>query len=62
LPKNKERRNLEQLALIAFKNRIDATRFFDLVMEAWNKEEAKFQILTVTCREKTRKSAGFFLQ
>lgn len=50
---------MEQLASIALKNRIDPETFFDLVMEAWNKQEAKSRDLTVTCRQKTKESAFF---
>jgi len=59
LPKSKERRSMEQLALIAFKNKIDADSFFNLMMEAWHKEEAEYQSLAVTCRQKTKESAFF---
>ncbi len=59
MPKNKERGNLEHLALMALKNKIEALRFSDLIVEAWNRGEAKLQSLTVTCREKTGKSAVF---
>jgi hypothetical protein len=41
------------------KHRIEASEFFNCVLEAWNQQESKCKHVNVRCREKTRDSAVF---
>ena len=56
---HKDRRILEQLALIAVKHNVDTNEFFSAIGKAWNQKTAQCKQLTITCRMKLKQSAVF---
>ena len=56
---NKERRMVEQLALIAVKYNVDSNEFFRAIKIAWTQKEAQCKSLDITCRMKLKQSSNF---
>ena len=56
---SKRQKILEYLAMLAVKYDIDATKFFNCIVEAWNQGESKCKQVNVWCRERTRDGAIF---
>jgi len=55
----KDGRVLENLARIAALHKIDASEFFDRIVEAWNHEGSECEQLVIECRKRTKNSAIF---
>jgi len=55
----KDRRILEYLARMAMTHKVDSSRFFDCIVEAWNHKESECKQLVIKCRKKTNDSAIF---
>lgn len=52
-------RVLENLAKIAVLHNVDASEFFNRIVEAWNHQRSKCERLNIECRERTKNSAVF---
>jgi len=52
-------KTLEYLARIAVMRKIDSSKFFNCIVEAWNKEESECKQLVIRCRKRTKDSATF---
>ena len=50
---------LSYLARMAVKHEIDSKKFYNRLVEAWEREESKCDLLDIRCRKKTRDSAVF---
>ena len=59
MPSYKDRRTLENLAKIAILHKVDASEFFNRIVEAWNHDRSECKQLTIKCRKKTKNSAIF---
>jgi replication factor A1 len=55
----KDGRVLEKLAGIAVLYKVDASEFFNCIVEAWNHEGSECGQLVIECRERTKNSAIF---
>jgi len=55
----KDGRILENLARIAILHKVDASEFFNRVLEAWNHEGSECEQLVIECRKRTKNSAIF---
>ena len=49
----------DSLARIAMRNKVDPSKFFNCIFEAWNNNEAECKQLIVRCRKRTKDSAIF---
>jgi len=56
---SKRRKILGYLAIIAVKHGLDASKFFNCIVRAWNQEEAKCGHVNVRCRRRKKDSAIF---
>ncbi|MGA2309471.1 MAG: hypothetical protein ABSG57_07985, partial [Candidatus Bathyarchaeia archaeon] len=55
----KDGRILENLARIAMLHKVDASEFFNCIVEAWNHEGSECEQLVIECRKRTKNSAIF---
>jgi replication factor A1 len=55
----KDGRILENLARIAILHKVDASEFFNRILEAWNHEGSECEQLAIECRKRTKNSAIF---
>ena len=55
----KDGRVLENLAGIAVLHKVDASEFFNRIVEAWNHEGSECEQVIIECRERTKNSAIF---
>jgi len=55
----KDGRVLETLAGIAVLHKVDASEFFNRIVEAWNHEGSECERVIIECRERTKNSAIF---
>jgi replication factor A1 len=55
----KDGRILENLARIAMLHKVDASEFFNRIVEAWNHEGSECEQLAIECRKRTKNSAIF---
>ncbi|MGA2310602.1 MAG: hypothetical protein ABSG57_13795 [Candidatus Bathyarchaeia archaeon] len=55
----KDGRILENLARIAMLHKVDASEFFNRIVEAWNHEGSECEQLVIECRKRTKNSAIF---
>jgi len=55
----KDGRVLENLARIAALHKVDASEFFDRIVEAWNHEGSECEQVIIRCRKRTKNSAIF---
>jgi replication factor A1 len=55
----KDGRVLENLAGIAVLNKVDASEFFNRIVEAWNHEGSECEQVIIECRKRTKNSAIF---
>ena len=55
----KDGRVLENLARIAVLHKVDASEFFDRIVEAWNHEGSACEQVIIRCRKRTKNSAIF---
>ena len=51
----------EYLVTLAYKQRKDQHKFFNKIVEAWEKKESKYEKIIITCRKKNRDSAVFLI-
>jgi replication factor A1 len=56
---DKYRKAIESLAIIAVKNKIDSSEFFEAIIKAWNGKKSKVKKIEIVCRKKTKDSAIF---
>jgi len=56
---NKDGRILENLARIAMLHKVDASEFFNCIVEAWNHEGSECEQLAIKCPKRTKNSAIF---
>ncbi len=50
---------MEYLALIAIRQNLDPSKFFDCIREAWNRGRSKCEAVMIACLEKRKDSAVF---
>jgi replication factor A1 len=55
----KDGRVLENLARIAVLHKVDASEFFNRIVEAWNHEGSECEQVIIECRKRTKNSAIF---
>jgi replication factor A1 len=55
----KDGRILENLARIAMLHKVDASEFFNCIVEAWNNDGSECKQLAIKCRVRTKNSAIF---
>ena len=55
----KDGRILDNLARIAMLHKVDASEFFNCIVEAWNHEGSECEQVIIECRERTKNSAIF---
>ena len=55
----KDGRILENLARIAMLHKVDASEFFNCIVEAWNHEGSECEQVIIECRKRTKNSAIF---
>jgi replication factor A1 len=55
----KDGRILENLARIAVLHKVDASEFFNRIVEAWNHERSECEQVIIECRKRTKNSAIF---
>jgi replication factor A1 len=55
----KDERVLENLARIAMLHKVDASEFFNCIVEAWNHEGSECEQVIIECRKRTKNSAIF---
>jgi len=56
---HKDGRVLENLARIAVLHKVDASEFFNRIVEAWNHEGSECEQVIIECRKRTKNSAIF---
>jgi hypothetical protein len=54
-------KSLNYLSLIAIKYGIDSNDLFSSLVEAWGRQESKYESFSIKCREKTRDNAVFLI-
>jgi replication factor A1 len=59
MPSYKDGRILENLAKIAILHKVDASEFFNRIVEAWNHDRSECKQLAIECRKRTKNSAIF---
>jgi replication factor A1 len=59
MPSCKDGRVLENLARIAMLHKVDPSKFFNCIVEAWNHDGSECAQLAIECRKRTKHSAIF---